>query len=267
MDFTGAWQGSYRISECTGERHCVLQIGQVQPFTLRLTQQGRTVEGVFWTPSDTIDVAGEVEDRDTLTLHAVRNPAPADPAAEALTALDATLEGAALSGEIAFTVGYRLAPSFPPVAYTRSVDVVSASRGTLSPPASFSGTWRGEHVVQSCTPVGWLECYTLVPGTAYPIEVTLSQQGTSVSGAVLLGSYTVPVSGTVSSGTVSLTGSLDAPVSGGHVTTRIVSWAATRDAVGRMHGSFQVVEEARLGDLPANTMTASSTLSDVIQTN
>ena len=265
MDFTGAWQGSYRISECTGERHCVLQIGQVQPFSLRLRQQGRTVDGVFATTSDTIDVAGEVEDRDTLVLHAVPPSTSADPVADALTAFDATLHGAVIAGQIAFTVGYRLAPSFPPVAYTRGGDVVSASRGTLSPQASFNGTWRGEHVVQACTPTGWLECHTLVPGTAYPIEVTLSQQGVGVSGSVLLGSYTVPVSGTVSGGTVSLTGSLDAAVSGGHVITRIVSWSATRDAVGRMRGALAFVEETRLGALPPQTMAANSTLNDVLQ--
>lgn len=45
--FAGLWSGSYKLTSCSGERHCVLYVGTSRTFELRLQQAGGHVEGLF----------------------------------------------------------------------------------------------------------------------------------------------------------------------------------------------------------------------------
>ena len=66
-NFAGVWQGEYRVTACSGERHCALSIGTARPFTLRLDQSGATVIGVFTGDVDA-DVTGTVSASGELVL-------------------------------------------------------------------------------------------------------------------------------------------------------------------------------------------------------
>lgn len=266
MDFTGAWQGQYRVTACTGERNCVHTIGAVQDFALRLVQQGRSVEGVFSSVGTTIDVVGQVEETDVLTLRAVKNPSAGDYETESFTSLDATLHGSALTGRIEYTSGYRLSVSYPVMATTRTVDVISAQKGVLSPAFSFDGSWRGDYVVISCsTNSGW-QCESKDSGESVTTELVFDQAGSTVTGSIRLNSYTVPLTGAITDGKLSLAGELDTVISGGHTVYRVVNWTATRDAVGRMQGTFDWIEDIYFDDRQHFTMTLKARLSEMLPT-
>jgi hypothetical protein len=71
--FDGVWQIEYRITSCSGWRHCVLRVGKTQTILLTLSQTGKNVAGVI-TPivgvggGFHVDVNGTVNDAGEMTL-------------------------------------------------------------------------------------------------------------------------------------------------------------------------------------------------------
>lgn len=81
--------------------------------------------------------------------------------------------------------------------------------------SSFSGTWSGGHTITQCNGTGSVQdlicgatrgAYKV--GTNLVFSVTLTQSGNTVSGTANLGGPTGPVTGTVTNGVVTLTGTL-----------------------------------------------------------
>src|SRR5262249_48877079 len=79
LGFAGVWQGQYRITDCTGDRHCSEFIGDLRTFVLRLMQSGQSLTGVlvlrqqltdnaYYHGDLTINVAGSVASDGSLTL-------------------------------------------------------------------------------------------------------------------------------------------------------------------------------------------------------
>jgi hypothetical protein len=154
-----------------------------------------------------------------------------------------TVTAAELHGTIEFTIGAPVFGSLPPTAYTRGGDLRTSVRGALTPVSSYAGVWHGEYFVSACTPSGWPECHWARPGERYLLELRLSQSADVVTGTLLLSSTTVPVQGTIAGGALTLVGEVTAGISGGSKSTRLVNWTGRRDAVGRLTGAFQVIDQ------------------------
>ncbi len=123
--------------------------------------------------------------------------------------------------------------------------------------SSFAGVWAGTYAVRGCTTVGWPSCegLELQVGGVYPISMTLTQNGNAVSGQAQVtesGFWAMPVSGTASAAALTMTGVMVDPVLNRVATdtVRIPRWSATRDADGRLHGTFAFSRETLWG--PAN---------------
>ena len=104
---------------------------------------------------------------------------------------------------------------------------VSPGTGT-----SFQGQWDGTWQRTACTDtVQGIACSrTPMSGG---LRVTLAQSGTEVQGTMEFGPFVVPVTGTVTSGTLSLSGQAQAQGTTGTIT----SWSTTRSG-NTMSGSF-----------------------------
>ena len=243
--FGGAWQGEYRVTTCTGGRHCVLTIGSDRPYVLSLSQSGADVVGVFTSDGAVVDVLGRVAADGQLALTAAPPAVPTDLSSFTRFAARLTVDGEELHGTIEFTIGAPFFGSLPATAYTRGGDLRTSVRGALTPVSSYAGLWQGEYIVRACTPSGWPECHWAQPGARYWLELRLSQSADAVTGSLILSSSstTVPVQGTISGDALTLTGELVAEISGGSQSTRLVSWTGRRDAVGRLAGTFHVVDE------------------------
>jgi hypothetical protein len=71
--FDGVWRIDYRITSCSGWRHCVLRVGKTQTILLTLTQTGKNVAGVITPVAGVgggfyVDVNGTVNDAGEMTL-------------------------------------------------------------------------------------------------------------------------------------------------------------------------------------------------------
>ena len=111
--FGGVWQGEYRLTTCTGERHCGLFIGATRPFLLRLEQSGAAVAGVL-AGDVTVDVAGTVARSGDLSLNGTSSSAsPLDAAGQVeLRRFELRRDGDGLSGMLEYAVTYT--PRTPP---------------------------------------------------------------------------------------------------------------------------------------------------------
>jgi len=121
--------------------------------------------------------------------------------------------------------------------------------GTSSIPVSgagivvntFTGRWSGDYVIERCDGTGSLQdllCSAnrglYPPGTSLPIQLDLTQNGTIVTGTILLGQVGGPVTGTINStGTLTLQGT----ATNGQVSSQITSWS-TRVQGNVMEGTF-----------------------------
>lgn len=135
--------------------------------------------------------------------------------------------------------------------------------GPVSPGSgtNFQGVWDGTWQRTSCSETGGavgVACNT-TPTTG-GIRVSLSQSGTEVQGTVEFATFVVPATGTVSGGTLSLSG--QAHQQGG--TGTISNWSTTRSA-NAMNGGFTF---SIVADIPAfGSQTVSVTLQNVTKTS
>ena len=108
--------------------------------------------------------------------------------------------------------------------------------GPVSPGSgtSFQGQWDGTWQRTSCSETGGAQgvACSQTP-TSGGLRVTLSQSGTDVQGTVEFATFVVPATGTVSNGTLTLSGQSHQQTATG----RITSWSTTRSG-NTMNGTF-----------------------------
>ena len=264
-DYSGFWSATFRYTGCEGERHCVLRIGTTQPFTLRLQQNGARVHGVFTTWQYAVDVDGEVLKDGSIVLS---GGAPAasdkdDAGAFTVTKVEALADG---GGRLSGTLAYEIRPEGSATDYYSQMSVRgsidTALRSDLQMLASsFDGTWTGRFVVRACDPIGTAtRCYPYDEQETTPIEIALS----GASGTVTIGPARVPVTATPAGSSIVLDGEVVIPQSGGGERIRIRHLTATRDAFGRMSGSFDYASEWP-ADAPTFGETAHAELWQVVK--
>jgi hypothetical protein len=151
-----------------------------------------------------------------------------------------------IAGDFSFVTQKHLSSCY----YTQELAVNAMNmllqRGTLSD-QPFAGHWQGTYAVGRCTPVGWTLC-TPNPTSEVRFDLNLTQNGNIVSGSATLIPFSnlipLTVSGSVSAeGILTLTGSRTESVSSGTHIIRLSGWSTTKDAVGRLQGSFSYVDE------------------------
>jgi hypothetical protein len=264
VDFSGTWQGNYRVTTCLGDYHCVVFLGSDRPYRIALTQVGASVTGIFFSEGVGIDVVGTVDKDRNLRLQAAPIAVPT-PGSE-FTKFEALLTDAngALTGALQYTFGVRSSTEGPPGPVTRGGDILSAIRGMLTPRSSFAGVWRGYAFVRECT-VSGSPYYRWEVGEARLFELRLQQSGDAVSGSLYVQPHMFPVTGSVSGGGLTLSGTWSATQSGITELERIVTWTTARDAVGRLSGEFTGVDEIRGADGREVSSSYRAELSDVLQ--
>lgn len=142
---------------------------------------------------------------------------------------------------------------FIPVIATLLCFACGGDGGPVSPgsEASFQGQWDGTWQRTSCTDtVQGIACSQTPMSSG--LRVTLAQSGTEVQGTMEFGPFVVPVTGTVTSGTLSLSGQARAQ----GTTGRITAWSTTRSG-NRMSGSFSFSVEADNPAAGSSIVTAS----------
>jgi hypothetical protein len=111
---------------------------------------------------------------------------------------------------------------------TSGTNTIAVSGTGLAPP--FTGFWTGTYIVERCEGTGSVQdifCSTnrgLYPvGTTLPVNLTLTQNGNSVTGALALGTVAGPITGTVTGGVLTLQGTATAP----SISATITAWSTT----------------------------------------
>ncbi|MEP7118276.1 MAG: choice-of-anchor D domain-containing protein [Acidobacteriota bacterium] len=124
-----------------------------------------------------------------------------------------------------------------------------AISGTAAGP-TFAGTWSGRYVVDRCDGTGSNQDYfcsqrgAFPPGTDLPILLSLTQNGSTVSGTFSLGQVTGAANGTVNaSGALVLQGT----ATSGQLTTALSGWTSTVTGTA-MNGNFSY--NASIGGIP-----------------
>lgn len=128
--------------------------------------------------------------------------------------------------------------------------------------ASVAGSWSGQYRVGSCDGTGSNQDYfcsargAFPPGSFLPISLSLTQNGTAVSGTISFGQVTGVVNGTINAaGNLVLQGT----ATGGQITVALSSWNTTVSG-SSMTGSFTY--NAGLSGVPGVAV-VTSTLSGV----
>ena len=239
--FAGLWSGSYKLTFCSGERHCVLSIGTTRTFGLRLQQSGSRVEGLFVVGGSVADVSGDVQKDGHLTLKGIDQAMTIqDTSTTAQLELQLGLAGV-LSGTVLHET--TVPPNydvnvFGPVRIAG--DLVSSVRSDLPSFAlDIDGVWSGYFAVRSCTPV--LPDPYCDPFQAEEIssfKLTLERAGSGLSGTIAIGSGRIPVSGTMAGASFTLNGETVYPASGGNSLLRVSGFKGSIDGFGRMTGTL-----------------------------
>jgi hypothetical protein len=96
---------------------------------------------------------------------------------------------------------------------------------------SFTGTWRGAHVITACNGTGSMQDLACSAsrgsrpvGSALEFSATLQQSGDTVTGTISLGGLVGSASGSVANGVLSLRGTA---TGGGGFTAVITTWSTT----------------------------------------
>jgi hypothetical protein len=238
--YTGAWHGTFTITQCTGRRHCNESIGQRSAFSLLLQQGGAHVDGVFQAEGFAIPVGGNVSTDGQLSLTGSRpSPGLYSPAAE-LTRFTARQSPDGLTAELAYRVRYRedMPENGNALEQTIAATVPSAARGEATPVNSFAGRWVGSLIIADCSTEGWTFCYPEERGREYGYELTLTQSGQRVTGQLnFRGRF--DVTGSVAGDTLTLERSVrEDAQSGGRYFANLEHWIMTRDAVGQLRGEM-----------------------------
>jgi hypothetical protein len=128
--------------------------------------------------------------------------------------------------------------------------------------ASAAGSWSGQYRVGRCDGTGSNQDYfcsargAFPPGSVLPISLSLTQNGSAVSGTISFGQVTGMVTGTINAlGTMVLQGT----ATGGQITVSLSSWNTTVSGTS-MTGSFTY--NAGLSGVPGVAV-VSSTLNGV----
>lgn len=243
---SGWWEGEYRLTECRGERHCVLLIGKTYPFQLRLEQTGASFRGVF-SAVGTVDVSGTAAQTGEVLL---TGTAPAASSLDALGRIDlkqlvvgADPSASGLVGSFSLENYPAANPESEPVVF-RSGAIVSAVRRAPTVPGSVIGRWSGQYVVRECIPVVWLQCWPDALDQVLPFDLSLVESGPEgLLGELVLRSSRIPVHGQVSGSALIVEGALTESVSGGTTIVRLAGWTSTADEFGRLRGRFEYVNE------------------------
>jgi hypothetical protein len=153
------------------------------------------------------------------------------------SALTASWTGGTIAAGASQTVNVRFAPTESGTysgTLTVSGDQTSGTNTlpiSASSVVSFTGTWRGGHIITACNGTGSMQDLACTANRgAFPIgsnmefSATLQQSGNSVTGTVSLGGLVGPASGTVTNGVLSLRGTA---TGGGGFTATITSWSTT----------------------------------------
>ena len=119
----------------------------------------------------------------------------------------------------------------------------SATGPTTTPPVNFAGNYTGTYSVAGCTEDPGFSgfCAAGFPlNTRLPISLSLGQNGTSVTGNVLLGGISGNFQGTATGSGLQGTATLNPITSGGlTVTANVTSWTSTLSN-SSMSGNFVV---------------------------
>lgn len=120
-----------------------------------------------------------------------------------------------------------------------AIAMLSACRSSTTPSTpTFDGNWAGTYLVGQCAVSGWQSCSGV--GENNPLNLMLTQTGSTVSGTVEFPTFSMPVTGTVVNGTLSLTGhvlkSSDRLAS---ETADLIQWGSTLDQDGLIQGTFR----------------------------
>jgi hypothetical protein len=137
--------------------------------------------------------------------------------------------------------------------------MANATNVVLAPapvtPATFTGHWSGNLVIDSCVPVGFTSCHLDYVGNLFQrpsFDLLLTQTGNSVAGTLSIPNLVpvignaVPVTGVIGADGATITalsGSAGWVISGGTETVRLTAWSTSRDSIGRLIGTFSFVDE------------------------
>jgi len=121
---------------------------------------------------------------------------------------------------------------------TSGTNTIAVSGSAIS---ALTGTWAGAHVITACNGTGSVQdliCSaargSFKVGTALTFSLTLTQTGNAVTGTANLGGPTGPVTGVVSNGVLTLTGTLRDSQG---FTSVITAWSTTTSG-GAMSGTL-----------------------------
>jgi hypothetical protein len=142
------------------------------------------------------------------------------------------------------------------VAVALVIAISSGCGGSPNAPSqtSFTGHWVGSYVVLRCVTVGWTSCDAAraeknveqVNGD-YPLDLSLTQSNSAVAGTARLAYSTIPVTGTVSGNTLTLTGRFDtADNRSENDSVFITQWTTSGGSDG-MRGTFSLRWEITWG--------------------
>jgi hypothetical protein len=237
----GAWQLTFQMTACSGERHCAFSIGTTREAQLRIVRDGSKYTGVVEVYGEHIMVSGEMTLAGELVLSGNKVPAISGDRDVEVTTLRVRLKEGATTGAIEYIVR-----GMPPGAFVfgdvrHAFQITNAHRAadaSTFDPTRFAGSWRGRFAVRQCSWVGWLGCYPFEEQRVHFFTLDLSQTGNDVVGTFSFGPTAIAVSGTVAGGVLELRGESSRVISGGSEEVRLTAWSSRRDVAGSMSGTF-----------------------------
>lgn len=191
-----------------------------------------------------MDVSGSVRLSGELTLSGTERSMGRVRPETQLTEFTGRLNGAGeLTGELTIATRFEQPPALTSPVVTITADIEPVLRGPAASDSSFTGDWIGGYVVRDCSVIGWSGCYPEELNEPYGFRLSLAQTGSAVSGTLDLRGAAFPITGTVETDTLTISGVGEERHSGGRSFLRIAHWTTRRDRVGRMTGSFGYVRE------------------------
>jgi hypothetical protein len=228
------------MTDCRGERHCALFIGETREASLRILRNGSTFSGVVNVYGEYVPVTGEMTPAGELVLTGRKAPATSGDREVEVTTLRVRLRDGFTTGALEYVV--RIPPGpfvFGDVRHAGQITGAHRARSASGFDTTlFGGSWRGRFAVRDCSWVAWLWCYPHREVEVHSFELNLSQTGSQVVGTLTISPTVIAVSGAVTDGVLELRGQSSRVISGGSEEARLTAWSSRRDAVGNMTGTF-----------------------------